>query len=418
MKDCQIYLEKQKRKTSLPLQPYAPITVVIPCYDEPELSKTLDSLADCKDYNEALHIIVIINHSEDSPPNVKEQNKTTATFLQQWKQNNETPLRSLSFIEIIFDKNTGGVGDARKIGMDEAVAQYVKHSKDGIIVSLDADTICASNYLYEIFKHFDDKPHTNTLVIPYAHRLQDCNFEVKNAIIQYELYLRYMSMAYSYVGHTNTLHTIGSAFAVKASAYCKQGGMNRRQAGEDFYFLQKMFDFGNCYELTTSCVYPSPRISNRVPFGTGKAVENLIQSGEELQTYSFQAFKELKTFFDIHTNLYKIEKKDYEQIVYNKLGGLIKSFLIASDFYENLDKINKNCASEAMFSKKFFQSFSIFQIIKYLNFTHTYFLQKTGIFHAISCLPESSKFDFATPERLLTSIRNVRLSAAHSSDSQ
>ena len=30
--------------------------------------------------------------------------------------------------------------------------------------------------------------------------------------------------------------------AVRAHAYARQGGMNRRQAGEDFYFMQKLVD--------------------------------------------------------------------------------------------------------------------------------------------------------------------------------
>jgi hypothetical protein len=40
-------------------------------------------------------------------------------------------------------------------------------------------------------------------------------------------------------------HTVGSAMAVKAYQYVKVGGMNRRQAGEDFYFIQKLVHSGN-----------------------------------------------------------------------------------------------------------------------------------------------------------------------------
>ena len=43
-----------------------------------------------------------------------------------------------------------------------------------------------------------------------------------------------------FVGYPDSIYTIGSAFAVRAEAYMKQGGMNRRQAGEDFYFLYKL----------------------------------------------------------------------------------------------------------------------------------------------------------------------------------
>ncbi len=408
MKTCIGYLEKQKIVSRLPLQDYAPITVIIPCYDEPAILTTLNSLREnVRSYRKNLHIIVVINHSENSPQNVKEQNAKSKMELINWGKNYASELHTLSIIKTVFPGNSGGVGDARKIGMDEAINQYIKHNKDGILVSLDADTICAPNYLVEIFNHFQKKPQTNTLIIRYEHQLNKLSPKQKNAIVQYELYLRYIRMAYEYAGHPNYFHTIGSAFAVKASAYCKQGGMNHRQAGEDFYFLQKMFRLGHCHELNSTQVYPASRTSTRVPFGTGKAIAEILSSGKEYQTYNFQAFKELKYFFEQHKNLYKISKEDYEYIVYHNLGGLIKSFLIEIDFYTDLRKINANCASLEMFSKKFFETFSVFQIIKYLNFSHTHFLQKVGIFHAILCLPQVKELQFQTPEELLKAVRSL-----------
>ena len=65
------------------------------------------------------------------------------------------------------------------------------------------------------------------------------------------------------------MFTIGSAFAVTANAYIKRGGMTRSQAGEDFYFLQTLAQIGTVGEITTTKVYPSARLSDRIPFGTG-----------------------------------------------------------------------------------------------------------------------------------------------------
>lgn len=407
MKVCKDYIKKQKREAKLLHLSYSPITVIIPCYNEPNILATLESLWNNENYQEQLHVIVVINHSEKSPPEAILQNQRTCTQLKSWKEHSETPLRTLSVLDIVFNDAESGVGAARKLGMDEAICQYIKNDKDGIILSLDADTLCAPNYLAEVYQHFQARPQTNTLIIQYQHQLDNIDTAQQDAIINYELYLRYMTLAYRYVNHPDAFHTIGSAFAVKVSAYCKQGGMNRRQAGEDFYFLQKMLLLGNCYELNTSCVFPSSRTSERVPFGTGKAVQELMTAKKELQTYSFTAFEELKLFFDQHTSLYKISKQDFENIVFNDLGGLIKSWLIEKDYFSELEKINANCASETMFSKKFFESFSIFQIIKYLNFTHTHFLRKIGIFHAISCLPEAEKLEFSTPKKLLFSLREL-----------
>ncbi len=405
MKSCTSYIAKQNEKSILSELPYAPLTIVIPCYNEPNILATLESILGNEGYEQHLHIIVVVNQSKATSDECITQNKKTLQELESVKENYASNLHRLSVLDITFPSGEGGVGAARKIGMDEAVKQYVQHGKDGIIVSLDADTIVATNYLAEIYNAFTNNPKTNTLIINYEHPLHGLSKMQKEAIIQYELYLRYMTLAYRYVGHPNAFHTIGSAFAVRASACCKQGGMNKRQAGEDFYFLQKLMALGGCSELNSTCVFPSSRTSDRVPFGTGKAIKELINSNNELQTYSFKAFEELKTFFDMHESLYKITKTDYEAIVYNELGGLIKSWLIEDNFFSQLKEINGNCASLEMFSKKFFESFSILQIIKYLNFSHTHFVQKSGIYHAISCLPQSEFFDFQNPERLLLSVR-------------
>ncbi len=405
LKPCTSYIAKQNEKLLLSELPYAPLTIVIPCYNEPHILATLESIGKNERYDKRLHIIVVVNQSEDTSERCITQNKRTLQELETVQDNYANSLHSLSVLNITFPSGEGGVGAARKIGMDEAVNQYVQHGEDGIIISLDADTIVATNYLTEIYNAFTKNPKTNTLIINYEHPLHGLSQTQKRAIIQYELYLRYMTLAYRYVGHPNAFHTIGSAFSVRASAYCKQGGMNKRQAGEDFYFLQKLMALGGCSELNSTCVFPSSRTSDRVPFGTGKAIKELIDNNNELQTYSFKAFEELETFFDMHESLYKITKTDYEAIVYNELGGLIKSWLIEDNFFYQLEKINGNCASLEMFSKKFFESFSILQIIKYLNFSHAHFVKKSGIYHAISCLPQSEIFDFQTPDSLLFSVQ-------------
>jgi len=42
--------------------------------------------------------------------------------------------------------------------------------------------------------------------------------------------------------------------------------MNRKQAGEDFYFIQKLMPLGGYFALNSTAIYPSPRESSRVPF--------------------------------------------------------------------------------------------------------------------------------------------------------
>ncbi len=119
-------------------------------------------------------------------------------------------------------------------------------------------------------------------------------------ITLYELHLRYYFQGLAYSGFPYVFHTVGSAIAVKALPYVKAGGMNRRQAGEDFYFIQKLVPAGGYFNLNSTTVYPSPRTSSRVPFGTGASMaQTNSEQGSIFLTYNIQAFKELRTFFSI-----------------------------------------------------------------------------------------------------------------------
>ena len=74
----------------------------------------------------------------------------------------------------------------------------------------------------------------------FCHPVDDPTLEssMREGIILYELYLRYLRNAMQWCGYPHSIHTVGSSFAVRASAYVKQGGMNRRQAADDFRILR------------------------------------------------------------------------------------------------------------------------------------------------------------------------------------
>ena len=150
--------------------------------------------------------------------------------------------------------------------------------------------------------------------------------------------------------------------AVKASVYCKAGGMNKRKAGEDFYFLSKVFPYGKIIELNTAVVYPSARISTRVPFGTGRAQQNFIEKKDEVYTnYTFQSFEDLKLFFacDFYEN----------SVDTNSFPDSIKQFLLEVDFENKLNEIKNNTTSKQQFKKRFFDWFDGFMLLKYVHFT-------------------------------------------------
>ena len=76
----------------------------------------------------------------------------------------------------------------------------------------------------------------------------------------------------------------------RLSHYIKAGGMKVKKAGEDFYFLQELAKQGSLLQTAETLVHPSPRISERVPFGTGRSVRFLLE-GNTLADIPDQAFE-------------------------------------------------------------------------------------------------------------------------------
>jgi hypothetical protein len=172
----------------------------------------------------------------------------------------------------------GGVGLARKIGHDLLLPHLDFATADPLLVSLDADTLVEPGYAGAIQNHFAVAT-AGGAVIPFAHRPGGDEPE-ERAIERYELFLRCYVAGLAHAGSPYAFHTVGSAMACRASAYVRTGGMNRRQAGEDFYFLQGLAKTAGVARVAGTTVHPSPRRSERVPFGTGRAMNALLDQEE------------------------------------------------------------------------------------------------------------------------------------------
>lgn len=173
----------------------------------------------------------------------------------------------------------GGVGLARKIGLDHGLAVLHENQKPrGALISLDADTRVQPNYL-EALSAFFAKNGRWAAVVNYAHPLD--NPVLAPAILWYELFLRYHELGLAYAGSPYAFPTIGSTIACTGEAYAAVSGMNRRQAGEDFYFLQQLAKTGPVERVTGTTVAPAARRSHRVPFGTGASMNLFFEEPPE-----------------------------------------------------------------------------------------------------------------------------------------
>ncbi|MGB1040836.1 MAG: glycosyltransferase [Flavobacteriales bacterium] len=338
------------------------IVVVIPCHNEPDLIATLDSLEKCIKPNCEILILVVVNQSENCNNSINERNNKTIHEFSDWDKQ-ERVFDYQIIHEDNLPKKHAGVGLARKIGMDEAVNLFYLIDTDGIIVALDADCEVETNYFIEIENHFIKHPKTPGCSIRYAHPLSgELENEIYSGIIQYELHLRYYNQALRMCEFPYAFHTVGSSMAVRSSAYQKQGGMNKRKAGEDFYFLQKIIELGGFTELNSTCVIPSPRISDRVPFGTGKAIGDFISNNSnEIFTYQFDSFLGLMEINKNLINFYEGNKYDINFV------GLI-DFLPTIDFENKLEEIRNNTTNYPNFKKRFFTFFNAFTVLKYMHF--------------------------------------------------
>jgi len=357
------------------------VIVIIPVLNDRDIFGTLDSLYRCSCREGKVGVIVVVNHSEKAEEEVKQADLQLLEELREYVKEKETAEPDLSVVVVAaFDLPVkyAGVGLARKIAMDAAAACFYRTGKpEAPIVSLDADTWVDENYTDAVLGFF--RQHAVSGVsIAYEHRLEDCRGSEREAMVKYELYLRYYRLALAYTGHPYAYPCIGSAFAVRAVDYVAQGGMNRRQAGEDFYFIQKLIGTGRFAMLQTTRVYPSPRISGRTPFGTGKAVKSIAEQGGRYDTYSLEAFTALKFLFQGIGCLFRKERQMITDYFARQAPG-VQDYLLENGFTDIVAEVSANCASEKQFIKRFFDRFNAFRVLKYLNEVHVKYYRKKEV---------------------------------------
>lgn len=346
--------------------------VVIPCYCEKRLIESLESLYNCSRPKGSVEIIIVINSSSAADIKVREQNLQTYQEAAGWIKDHSDSRFHYHIIYVPdLSPKYAGAGYARKIGMDEAVRRFNTINNDsGIIISFDADSLCDNNYLTEIENYYNVYPTADGCSIYFEHPLSGSDFpdSIYRAIALYELHLRFFIQSLRYISFPFAYHTVGSCFTVNALSYVKQGGMNRRKAGEDFYFLHKIIPLGNYTDINSTRVIPSPRPSHRVPFGTGRVINKFLSDSEsEFMTYNPASFQDLRELFNLIPGLFK-QIPEYIKNKIDKLPLSVREFLYKNNAVYKINEINSNCSNINSFTRRFFYWFNAFTVIKFLNF--------------------------------------------------
>jgi hypothetical protein len=338
------------------------IIVIIPCLDDDFIFQTLDSLERVNTVPVKIEVIVNVNSGEQASAEVVEKNRGLFSVL---KEKAATGFyQNFRLLPILVEgtvRKKAGVGFARKTAMDEAVRRFASiHKPEGLIVSLDADTLVSKDYFEEIWKAMNNSS-VQCFTFQFQHHFDPSVYpeEVINACKWYEIYLRYFRLALKTLDSPFAIHTIGSCFAIRAEVYIKLGGMTSRQGGEDFYFLQKAVKMHPVHEVRTPIVFPSPRVSNRVPFGTGPSIRNILAKGEFL-VYNFELFGLLKDFYSLFPEM---EAKDMKA----QIPPIILDYIGADAFDAILLECRTYSSSSKAFVKRMIDNFDAFFIVKFLN---------------------------------------------------
>jgi hypothetical protein len=257
---------------------------------------------------------------------------------------------------------------ARKIGMDLALGVF-DYERRGphLIFSLDADTLVEGDYLAAVRSAFARNRYA-AAVINYAHQTA-AGPDEQAAICCYELFLRYYVLGLRYAGSPYAFHSIGSTMVCTAGAYAQVRGMNRRKAGEDFYFLDKLAKIGGMGEICATTVRPSSRASRRVPFGTGKRVARFTGGMEnEYTLYNPRSFLILKQWLG---NMASCRDSDPETILARsaRIEPSLDAFLRRYRFNEIWPRLVRNSGDEEHLRDHFsrwFDGFKTFKLIRHL----------------------------------------------------
>lgn len=390
MSFARAYLEKVSLDPTIDHKEPSPdlsLVVAIPCYNESELLNTLHSLKQCTPTEGDVEVIIAINSSQSSDESAIKQNRLSEIEVDNFsREHTDQKFCILQTNKSGIPAREAGAGFARKLAMDHALSRFHKlGKKDGIILSLDADTLCDTDYLSAVEKHFSNNPKAKACSIYFEHPVEGPEFDprVYTGIIQYELHLRYYIEGLRFAGHPHAYHTVGSAFAVRANTYASQGGMNKKSAGEDFYFLQKIIPLGNYSDLNSTCLIPSPRPSSRVAFGTGPVINQFLSGEiEELDSYDPRSFYDLREYISDIPRLFHSGRNSTLSI-FNSWPESIQAEL-GDEFFERLKEIRSNSSSPASYQKRFFRWFNMFRTMKYINFAHREHYPKMPVRDAVN----------------------------------
>lgn len=262
-------------------------------------------------------VIAVVNATDEAPGATHDANERLLRVLadrlvprQQLPLLERSPASALlgrkgAFDLLVIDRaspgkrmpNGQGVGLARRTGMDLLLSL---HHLGGVqspwLATTDADAEPPASYfptLAAVEPLTQSGARRVAVTLPFWHTPTGDD-AVDRATADYELSLRYYTLGLAAAGSPYAYQSMGSSLAVLADAYAEVRGFPRRNAGEDFYLLDKLAKVGALHRPACEPIRLRSRISDRVPFGTGRKVGEIVENGGALSTYHPTVFELLR----------------------------------------------------------------------------------------------------------------------------
>ncbi len=243
--------------------------LVIPAFDEPfqSLQKQIQSIAD-----DQVLMILVINAPENAHQEALERTQELYEQMTTEQHENVLIVDRISTSRRIHPKQ--GVGMARKIGTDLALALIEQgRIRSPWILQSDADVAfppAYTNLVHQATHHIQ----SGAKIFPHTHFSNDPTLHFAAQL--YDKHMNYYVGGLRSAGSPYAHHSLGSTIAIHAMTYASIRGYPKRSAGEDFYLLNKARKIAPIETLLDPILTIEARLSERVPFGTGPALADIV----------------------------------------------------------------------------------------------------------------------------------------------
>ncbi|GAB3093192.1 hypothetical protein G8770_06215 [Aestuariicella hydrocarbonica] len=344
--------------------------LVIPAYDEP--FGFIQQLLHRHPTPDSVLVILVINrpdHIDACAANDQLFKTLSDTLPIQWAQGTLSLYGNPQRGVLCVDRHhhpipkKQGVGLARKIGCDLA-AQLIA---DGFIASPWIHSTDADAFLPDEYFNAAQQLAENSAAATYDFQHRRGKDLTSQATEHYERTLHHYVNGLKHAGSPYAYHTIGSILVLNHKHYCQARGFPKRSGGEDFYLLNKLAKLGAIEHLTAR-VELQPRLSHRVPFGTGPATLKILHALEEDQpvlSYDPVIFDHLQEC--LATLTAAITSAEPPAAALLRLPAITQSALASLDFPQCLKHLQQNPNPDWQ-SQHFHHWLDAFRTLKFVRF--------------------------------------------------